>query len=62
MTAANIRVDDFVTITESRKLRITSAAIVSLIVRTALECKDDLPDDVLDDLIERFRMNKEGGN
>jgi hypothetical protein len=62
MTAANIRVNDFVTITESRKLRITSAAIVSLIVRTALKCKDDLPDDVLDDLIERFRMNKEGGN
>ena len=42
------------------KQKITLAATVSLIVRTALDCKDeDLSDDVLDDLIGRFRTRGE---
>jgi hypothetical protein len=47
-------------IIESRKSRITPAAIVSLIARSALDSDDDnIPDEVLDDLIGRFRLRDE---
>ena len=56
---ATIRVDDIDANIESHKLRINPAAIVSLIARTALECNDDsIPDDVLDDLVGRFRVKE----
>jgi hypothetical protein len=45
---------------ESPKSRIRPAAIVSLIARTALHSDDDnIPDEVLDDLIGRFRVRDE---
>lgn len=47
-----------VRLTDRNRNVISPGAIVSLIARTALECRDDLPDDVLDNLVGRFREDK----
>jgi hypothetical protein len=55
--ASDITVEP-VRLTNRNRNRISPRAIVSLIARTALECRDDLPDDVLDNLVERFRVER----
>jgi hypothetical protein len=52
-----LRVDDSNDSLESRRLKVTGPAVVSLIVRTALECEDsfdDIPEEILNDLIGRL--------
>lgn len=44
------------------RLKVTAPAIISLIVRTVLERKDsfdDIPEEVLNDLIRRFEVENE---
>ena len=55
--ASDITVEP-VRLTNRNRSRISPGAIVSLIARMALECREDLPDDVLDNLVGRFRVEK----